>query len=75
MLMSQMNALIKEYVDENIHDMHTNCLLKQYEIEKILQQILKPENNFQYPISVNCKNNLVFQYSCFENFELHLIKY
>ncbi|XP_008180592.1 zinc finger MYM-type protein 1-like [Acyrthosiphon pisum] len=37
-------------------------------IEEILQQIWKPENNFQFPVTVSCKKNLRFQFSWLSKF-------
>ncbi|KAL4152797.1 hypothetical protein QTP88_000630 [Uroleucon formosanum] len=48
--------------------MYTNRLLKPHEIEEILQQIWKPENNFQFPVTVSCKKNLRFQFSWLSKF-------
>ncbi|KAL4152769.1 hypothetical protein QTP88_000602 [Uroleucon formosanum] len=66
------NTFSDKRVDENINmydiGMYTNRLLKPHEIEEILQQIWKPENNFQFLVTVSCKKNLRFQFSWLSKF-------
>lgn len=61
------NTFSDKRVDENtnIYDigMYTNRLLKSPEIEKILQQIWKPKNKFQFSVAVSCKKKLRFQFT------------
>lgn len=39
-------------------DMYTKDMLKHHEVEEILQQIWKPEDNFQFPVSLSCKKKI-----------------